>query len=282
MKDITLKDQENNLKLVSKLHSTHRSTFDINGTQVGKDLLTIAGPCRVESRDQVFKIASYLKSLGVNFFRAGAFKPCTFPNANTGLGKEGLNILQEVKEELGVAVVTEAMSIDQVSDVAEVADIIQVGARNMQNYNLLQKIAESGVPVLLKRHPGASLRDFLGAAEWVMANGSHKVILCERGVNSFATHDVNSRWLTDLTIVPAVRKYSHLPVVIDPSHACGIREFVPSISKASIASGADGTIIEVHYDPDNSASDPLQAVDFETFTKLYKDMNKIREVLTDD
>ena len=219
-------------------------------------MLTIAGPCRVESRDQVFKIASHLKSLGVNFFRAGAFKPCTFPNANTGLGNEGLDILQEVKEGLKISIVTEAMSIDQVPDVAAVADIIQVGARNMQNYNLLEKIASFGLPVLLKRHPGASLRDFLGAAEWVMANGSEKVILCERGVNSFATHDVNSRWLTDLTVVPAVRKYSHLPIIIDPSHACGVREFVPSISKASIASGADGTIIEVHYDPDNSVSDP--------------------------
>ncbi len=280
MKDITLKDQENNLKLVSKLHETHRSIFEINGTQVGKDLLTIAGPCRVESRDQVFKIASYLKSLGVNFFRAGAFKPCTFPNANTGLGKEGLDILQEVREELNVSIVTEAMSIDQVPDVARVADIIQVGARNMQNYNLLEKIAESGVPVLLKRHPGASLRDFLGAAEWVMANGSHKVILCERGVNSFATHDANSRWVTDITVVPAVRKYSHLPIIIDPSHACGIREFVPSISKASIAAGADGTIIEVHYDPDSSVSDPLQAIDFNTFDLLHEKMHQIRKAIT--
>tara|TARA_R100001591_G_scaffold114188_1_gene128264 strand:- start:412 stop:1254 length:843 start_codon:yes stop_codon:yes gene_type:complete len=280
MKDLSLQDRVYNLQLVSKKTENHRSVFDINKVTVGESLLTIAGPCRVENIEQAHKIASHLSSKGVKFFRAGAFKPCTFPNADTGLGKQGLDILKEIKENYGMGIVTEAMSMDQVSPVAEVADIIQVGARNMQNYNLLQTIAQTGKPVLLKRHPGATLRDFLGAAEWVMANGSNKVILCDRGINSFATHDVNSRWLADITMIPAVRKYSHLPIIIDPSHACGIREFVPSIAKASVAAGADGTIIEVHYDPDKSVSDPLQAIDFKTFDLLNEDMHQIRAAIT--
>ena len=279
MKDISLKDQEKNLKLVSKKHPEHKSTFKIRDVEVGKDLLTIAGPCRVESYEQSYKIASYLKSLGINFFRAGAFKPCTFPHANTGLKDEGLEILSRIKKELDICIVTEAMDIRDLPKVAEVADIFQMGARNMQNYNLLAEVAKLGLPVLLKRHPGATLRDFLGAAEWLLANGTDKVVLCERGINTFATHDVNSRWLADLTIVPAVRKYSHLPIIIDPSHACGIREYVPSIAKASIAAGADGTIIEVHYDPPNSVSDPLQALGFNTFEELYYNMVNIKNVL---
>jgi 3-deoxy-7-phosphoheptulonate synthase len=171
------------------------------------------------------------------------------------------------------------MDIRDIKKIEPATDIFQIGARNMQNYNLLAEVAQLGMPVMLKRHPGATLRDFLGASEWLLANGTEKVILCERGVNAFATHDENARWLTDLTIIPAVRKYSHLPIIIDPSHACGISDYVPSIAQAAVAAGADGTIVEVHYDPPNSVSDPLQALDYDTYTKLYTNMVKIRNTI---
>jgi len=280
MKDVSENDIKHNLKFVAKKRDDHRSKIKIGKDIVGGETPVIfAGPCRVESLEQMRIIAKTMRKNNLQLTRFGVYKPCTFPYADTGMGLEGLKIIKKIKEEFDVLSVTEIMSINQINEAIDYVDVIQVGARNMQNYNLLAEFGKTKKPILLKRHPGTSLRDFLGSAEWIMAHGNEKVILCERGVTIPYTHDVNARWALDITIVPAIRKYTHLPIVIDPSHSAGIREFVPSLSRASIAAGADGLAVEFHPEPDKSHSDPLQAINLKTFDKLVQDTYKISEVL---
>jgi len=252
---ITDQDLKENLKLVTTIEEPYYLPP------------IIAGPCRVETFNQMWSIACQLRQLDIKYMRAGVYKPCTFPYASPGLGKEGLKIIEQIKDGFDLKIVTEIMHSSQLSDI-DLIDVIQVGARNMQNYNLLVDIAQTQKPILLKRHPGASLRDFLGSAEWIMAQGNKKVILCERGVCMPYTHHPLSRWALDISIIPAVKKYTKLPIFIDPSHSAGVRDFVPSLSKASIAAGADGLIIEVHPDPDKSQSDSAQTIDFETLKEI--------------
>jgi 3-deoxy-7-phosphoheptulonate synthase len=254
---ISDQDIKDNLKLVTNIK---------NPIKIPKPLI-IGGPCRVESIEQMTSVARMLVKNGIEYMKAGIYKPCTFPYANQGLGYEGLKILEQIKAEFNLKFVTEIMHSYQLIDIG-VIDIIQVGARNMQNYNLLVDIARANKPVLLKRHPGSSLRDFLGAAEWIMAQGNDQVILCERGVCMPYTHSPKARWALDISIIPAVKQYTRLPIIIDPSHAAGVREFVPALSKAAIAAGADGLIIETHPEPEKSLSDAVQTIDFKTFEEI--------------
>ena len=280
MKDVSESDIKNNLKLVSKRKGKDKTIIKIKGFEIGGNKITVmAGPCRVENEKQIMEIAKFVKERGCSILRGGAYKPCTFPYASTGMGEKGLELLKKAGDKYGLIVVSEVMDIRLVNKVAEHVDILQIGARNMQNYNLLEEVGKTKKPVLLKRHPGASLRDFLGAAEWLMYSGSEKVILCERGVAVPYTHDKDARWAVDLTIIPAIKKYTHLPIVIDPSHGGGTRDFVPALSRASIAAGADGLIIEIHPNPDKSESDPLQTIDFNTFSRLMGELRKIAKAI---
>jgi len=263
MKDVSQQDLEVNLEYVR----TTRPAVDVP--------LVIAGPCRVESLGQIESIAGFLAERGVKWLRAGAYKPCTFPSAPPGLAEEGVLMIEEACRASGMKSVSEVMAISQIEFMERHIDVLQVGARNMQNYDLLRELGKTAKPVLLKRHPGASLRDFLGAAEWVMSSGNEKVILCERGVSAPHTHDPNSRWLLDLTIVPALRRCTNLPVVVDPSHACGLAEWVPPLAKAALAVGADGVMVEVHPTPEKSVSDPLQTLDFEQFAALHDELRHL-------
>ncbi len=278
MKDISQDDLKNKLKLVAKKSKNHKSRIVIGDKVIGGEKPTIiAGPCRVESMEQMTKIAESLKKNNIDFLRAGVYKPCTFPYANAGMGLEGLKILQKIKKKYDLNTVTEIMNSSQIKEAVDYIDIIQIGARNMQNYDFLVDIAETGKPILLKRHPGASLREFLGAAEWLMAHGNEKVILCERGVAVPYTHDPNARWALDITVVPAVKRYTHLPIILDPSHSAGVRDYVPSLSRAAIAAGADGLLIEIHPEPDKAHSDSLQHIDLRTFEELVADLNAIHK-----
>jgi len=229
----------------------------------------IAGPCRVESEDQIDDIASFLSSRGVKFLRAGAFKPMTFPTGTAPLGLDGLKILQAIGQKYGLKIVSEIMDPRHVEECAPYLDVIQIGARNMQNYDLLAEAGSSQVPILLKRHPGASLRDWLGAGEWICSRNNDMLMLCERGVSTPHTHEPNARWLLDITSPLAVSEiFPNIPVIMDPSHACGVRRRVKNLTLASKAVGAAGAIVEVHYDPDSSLSDPLQAINYATFDEL--------------
>ncbi len=279
MKDISVQDLADNLAFTCG-QEDKKPLMHVCGHEVGGDRpLLIAGPCRVESYDQLEQVAHVLVSSEIKFLRAGVFKPATFPYAPEGKGLAGLEILETIRKEFDLKIVSEIMSISQIDDAVGNIDVIQVGARNMQNFDLLVALAQTGKPILLKRHPGASLRDWLGAAEWIMARGNSQVLLCERGVNMPHTHGSNVRWGLDITSTPAIRNYSHLPVIVDPSHSGGIRQYVPSLSRAAIASGADGLIIEIHPEPDASVSDPDQALELLQFKKLVPSLKKIYNIV---
>jgi 3-deoxy-7-phosphoheptulonate synthase len=235
-------------------------------------LTLIAGPCSVESRDQIFKIAEELSKLGVKFLRGGAYKPRSSPYAFRGLKEEGLKLLSQVKEEFGVGIVTEVLSPETIPLVEEVADIIQIGARNMQNFTLLDEIGKSKLPILLKRGLSATVEELLLSAEYILAQGNFNVILCERGIRTFETSTRNT---LDLNSVPVIKKESHLPIIVDPSHGVGYRDKVPPMALAGIAAGADGLIIEVHHDPDNALSDGTQTI---TPDQLKNIINKIEAI----
>jgi len=278
MKDISQKDIENNLKLV--VSSDGEFKVENKNFSLGKDgFIVISGPCRVESAEQVETIAKTIKDNNLRFLRAGAFKGATFPGAHPGLGEEGLKILKEITDKYGLINVSEVMEISQIELAARYIDIFQIGARNMQNYDLLREIGKSQKPVLLKRHHGASLRDFLGAAEWLFHYGCRDLILCERGVVAPHTHDPNARWLLDIQIVPAIKRFCQVPIVLDVSHSCGVREFVPSLTTAAAGSGADGVMIEIHPFPDQSKSDKEQTIDLEEFSRLIDKVKKIANIL---
>lgn len=223
----------------------------------GKKLTVIAGPCSVESRDQIFKVAESIKKLGINFIRGGAYKPRSSPYAFRGLKEEGLKLLADVKKEFELGVVTEVLSPDTISQVNEVADIIQIGARNMQNFTLLDEVGKLNTPILLKRGMSATVEELLLSAEYILAQGNFNVILCERGIRTFETATRNT---LDLNAIPVIKKHSHLPIIVDPSHGIGIRDKIAPMAYAGIAAGADGTIIEVHNDPDNALSDGAQTI----------------------
>jgi 3-deoxy-7-phosphoheptulonate synthase len=242
----------------------------------GHNLAIVAGPCSIESRDQAFAIAGQVAAAGAQFFRGGAFKPRTSPYAFQGLGLEALRILAEIRDRFGLRIVTEALDNESLDLVAEWADVVQIGARNMQNFSLLKRAGRLRKPVLLKRGLSATLEEFLMAAEYVMSEGNYEVILCERGVRTFTDHTRNT---LDLSIIPAVRRLSHLPILVDPSHATGKRDSVLPMARAAVASGADGLLVEVHHQPDKALSDGPQSIYPAQFATMMDEIERIAPVV---
>jgi 3-deoxy-7-phosphoheptulonate synthase len=242
----------------------------------GRDLAIIAGPCGIETREQAFATAERVARAGAQFFRGGAYKPRTSPYSFQGLGEEGLKIMAEIREQFGLLIVTEAVDYESLDLVDQYADVIQIGARNMQNFSLLKRAGRAHKPVLLKRGISATLEEFLMAAEYIMSEGNYNVVLCERGVRTFADHTRNT---LDLSIVPAVQRLSHLPIVVDPSHGTGKRNKVTPLSRAAVAVGADGLIVEVHHDPDRALSDGMQSLYPDQFDALMQQVTQIAAVL---
>jgi 3-deoxy-7-phosphoheptulonate synthase len=243
----------------------------------GPSVAVVAGPCAVESREQVFAVAERTKAAGARLFRGGAYKPRTSPYSFQGLGEPGLKILAEVRDRLGLGIVTEAIDNESLDLVEKYADVIQIGARNMQNFSLLKRAGRSRKPVLLKRGMSATLDEFLMAAEYIMSEGNYNVILCERGVRTFSDHTRNT---LDLSMIPAVQRLSHLPIVVDPSHGTGRRNKVLPLSRAAVAVGADGLLVEVHNDPDRALSDGMQSIVPDEFDVLLREVRQIAGVLS--
>jgi 3-deoxy-7-phosphoheptulonate synthase len=253
-----------------------RSVIEVDGRKLGGDhFALIAGPCTVEGREQTLEIARCVADSGAAMLRGGAYKPRTSPYSFQGLGVEGLRFLQEAKEETGLPIVTEVMDARDIADVAEVADVIQIGARNMQNYPLLSEVGRSGIPTLLKRGLAATLDELLMAAEYILKEGNPDVMLCERGIRTFETA---YRFTLDLLAVPALKELTHLPIVIDPSHAAGRRDWVAPMSLAAAAAGADGIIVEVHNEPDEAICDGPQAIATERFAEYAEQLQHVAEI----
>lgn len=265
-------------KLTSLEARPERTIVSVDGASIGGGRLAlIAGPCSIEDRAQAFAVAEAVKQSGAQFFRGGAFKPRSSPYSFSGLGEEGLKILAEVREKFALNIVTEALDEESVSLVERYADMIQVGSRNMQNFSLLRRVGRSRLPVLLKRGMAATLEEWLLAAEYIMAEGNANVVLCERGVRTFAQHSRNT---LDLAAVPAVRRISHLPVIVDASHGTGRNYMVAPLARAGVAAGADGLMIEVHCNPQEALSDGAQALTLEEFDKMAREVRAIHEVIT--
>ncbi len=239
----------------------------------------VAGPCAVETEEQCLAIAACVKKNGVRLFRGGAYKPRTSPYSFQGLGEAGLKILSKVRAEYGFGIITEAIDNESLDLVEEYADVIQIGARNMQNFSLLKRAGRAKKPILLKRGMSATLDEFLMAAEYILSEGNYNVMLCERGVRTFADHSRNT---LDLTIVPAVKKRSHWPILVDPSHGTGRRHKVLPLSRAAVAVGADGLLVEVHHEPDKALSDGMQSILPEEFATLADEVRLIAAVLHRD
>ena len=264
-------------KLVSRVFKPEDTIIDVKGVKFGGgNVAIIAGPCSVESYEQVEATAKKLKEYGVNVLRGGAFKPRTSPYAFQGLGEEGLKILREVADKYDMLVTSEVMEISQIPLFIKYVDILQVGARNMQNFNLLKHLGEIDKPVLLKRGLSATIEELLMSAEYIMSGGNRQVILCERGIRTFEPMTRNT---LDLSAIPVVQKISHLPIVVDPSHATGLRDKVAPMSKAAIAAGADGLIIEVHHSPETALCDGAQSLYPEQFNELYQEIKGLAGVL---
>ncbi len=264
-------------KLASNNSEQKKSVIKIGAAEIGgKDLIIIGGVCAVESREQVFTVAEAVAKSGAKLFRGGAFKPRTSPYGFQGLGEEGLQILAETRAHFGLQIVTEAMDNEQVDLVEKYADMIQIGTRNMQNFSLLKRVGKSKLPVLLKRGMSATLDEFLLAAEYIISEGNKNVVLCERGIRTFANHARNT---LDLSIVPAIQRVSHLPIIVDPSHGTGKNYMVAALASASVAVGADGLLIEIHPSPETALSDGAQAILPEQYLELVKQVNAIHEVL---
>jgi len=268
-------------KLVSREVKPEDTVVAVGDRRIGgAEPAVIAGPCAVESLEQCLRIAHAVKAAGAHFFRAGAYKPRTSPYSFQGLGPRGLDILVRVREETGLAVVTEAIDHEVLPAVEAVADIIQIGARNMQNFSLLRRAGECAKPVLLKRGMAATIEEFLMAAEYIAAAGNHRIILCERGVRTFADHSRNT---LDISAVPAVKALSHLPIIVDPSHAAGKREQVIPLARAAVAVGADGIMVEVHHDPKHALSDGPQSLfpaQFDELMRQIRELSRIRPAAT--
>jgi hypothetical protein len=282
-KDITIEDLKTKFPLAAKKNRNHKSKFKIAGIEFGGNSVPIfAGPNMVESKELIFDIAKNIKSIGAHFLRGGAFKPLTFPYRNKKYNEtreKGIEWLALAKEKFNIPVITEVMEEKFIPLIAETSDILQIGSRNMQNFPLLTACAKTKKPIMLKRHYGASLRDWLGAAEYLLIEGNEKIILCERGVSVPHTHRSTSRFLLDLQVIPAAQEITHLPIVTDPSHATFWRKWVKPMALASVAAGADGVMLEVHPDPDNSAVDPLQPINYKDFKDLINSMDKIASIL---
>jgi 3-deoxy-7-phosphoheptulonate synthase len=242
----------------------------------GSGLAIVAGPCAIESREQAFAVAERVHRAGAQFFRGGAYKPRTSPYSFQGLGEEGLRIMAEIREQYGMKIITEAIDNESLDLVEEYADMIQIGARNMQNFSLLKRAGRAKKPVLLKRGMSATLEEFLMAAEYIMSEGNYDVALCERGVRTFADHTRNT---LDLSIVPAVQRLSHLPIFVDPSHGTGKRNKVTPLSRAAVAVGADGLMVEVHNQPDQAMSDGPQSLFPDQFDELMLQVRQIAGVV---
>ena len=281
-KDISNEDIKTKFPLVSKKDPSHKSQFNIGGVNFGGNTIPIfAGPNMVESEKLILETAKNIKKIGAHFLRGGAFKPLTFPYRSekyTETREKGIEWLMLAKKKYNIPIITEIMEEKYLDLVSSVADILQIGSRNMQNYPLITACAKTGKPIMLKRHYGASLRDWLGAAEYILYEGNEKVILCERGVSVAHTHRATSRFLLDLQVVPAAQEITHLPIAVDPSHATFWRAWVEPMALASVAAGADAIMLEVHPDPENSAVDPLQPISFDHFSKLINKMNKIANI----
>ena len=266
-------------KLVSRDVKEENTVISFSGTNAtfgGPGLAIIAGPCAIESREQAFAVAERVSRAGAQFFRGGAYKPRTSPYSFQGLGEEALRIMAEVREKYGLKIVTEAIDNESLDLVEEYADVIQIGARNMQNFSLLKRAGRSKKPVMVKRGMSATLEEFLMAAEYVLSEGNYNVILCERGVRTFADHTRNT---LDLSIVPAVQRLSHLPIIVDPSHGTGKRNKVTPLSRAAVAVGADGLMVEVHHEPDKALSDGIQSLYPEQFEELMVQVRQIAPVV---
>jgi 3-deoxy-7-phosphoheptulonate synthase len=266
-------------KLASRDVKEEDTIIQFPGTDAtigGRDLAIVAGPCSIESREQAFEIAELVSAAGAQFFRGGAYKPRTSPYAFQGLGIEALRIMAEIRERYGLRIITEAIDNETLDLVAEWADVIQIGARNMQNYSLLKKAGRQRKPVLLKRGLSATLEEFLMSAEYIMSEGNYQVILCERGVRTFADHTRNT---LDLSIVPAVQRLSHLPILVDPSHGTGKRDSVLPMARAAVATGCDGILVEVHNHPEKALSDGPQSIYPDQFSRMMDEIEQIAPVV---
>ncbi len=260
----------------SQFRQGERTVIDIDGRKVGgTHFATIAGPCTVESRDVMLDAAHAVKDAGAQLLRGGAYKPRTSPYSFQGLGGDGLRLLAEAKEQTGMPIVTEVMDVRDLDAVLEVADVIQLGARNMQNYPLLAELGRAGRPVLIKRGLSATLEELLMAAEYVLKEGNTDVMLCERGIRTFETA---YRFTLDLTAIPVLKELTHLPVLVDPSHAAGRRDLVPSLALAAAAAGADGIVVEVHPDPDGAICDGPQQLHSDDFANLLRQVERVAEI----
>jgi 3-deoxy-7-phosphoheptulonate synthase len=264
-------------KLITLDLRPERTVVDVGGAKIGNgSLAIIAGPCAVESRDQAFAVAKAVQESGAQFFRGGAFKPRTSPYSFAGLGEEALKILVEIREKFGLKIVSEALDDTTIDLIERYADMIQIGARNMQNFTLLKRAGRSKLPVLLKRGMAATLEEWLLAAEYIMAEGNYQIVLCERGVRTFAQHTRNT---LDLAAVPAVRRISHLPVIVDAAHGTGRSYMVTPLARAGVAVGADGIMVEVHARPDEALSDGAQALTLQEFEQMAGELKAIHEVI---
>lgn len=262
-------------QLVSREWKSTDTTFTVNGVEIGKELMLIAGPCAVENEEQIFTISEFLAKQNIKFMRGGAYKPRTSPYSFQGLKTEGLVMMRNAANAHGLAVVSEIMSIDRVSEFNEYVDIFQVGTRNMQNYALLRALSKTNKPVLLKRGMSSTIEEWLLAAEYIVSGGNEKVILCERGIRTFETATRNT---LDLSAIPLVKQWSHLPIIVDPSQGTGVRELVPPMSAAAIAAGADGLIIEVHNQPNEALSDGDQSLYLDQLEPLIQRLTKIAAI----
>ena len=249
----------------------------VNGIEIGgHEVIIIAGPCAVESMEQLAETAASVRKSGAKILRGGAFKPRSSPYSFQGLGEDGLKMLRDVSLETGLPVVTEVLDTRQIETVCRYADMLQVGSRNMQNYPLLKEVGIARKPVLLKRGMMATVEEFLLAAEYILSQGNEQVVLCERGIRTFENSTRNT---LDLSAVPMLKKLSHLPVIVDPSHGTGLRWMVPTMAKAAVAAGADGIIVEVHYRPDEALCDGHQSIDLIEFRQMMKDLSRIAEAV---
>jgi 3-deoxy-7-phosphoheptulonate synthase len=264
-------------KLASREMHEADTSIQLPQTCIGPGTFTlIAGPCSVENEDMILRTAEFLQSHGIRLLRAGAYKPRTSPYAFQGMGREGVEILARARQRTGIGIVTELMDTENADAVEEIADIIQIGTRNMQNFSLLRRVSRARKPVLLKRGMAATLEEWLMAAEYILAGGNYQVVLCERGVRTFSDHSRNT---LDLSVIPPIKKLSHLPILVDPSHGTGKREYVPPMALAALAAGADGLLIEVHPNPDQAWSDGVQSLDFAAFEALMTSLKRLAKPL---
>ncbi len=258
---------------VSRKENQKTTIVNVNGVEIGgSEIIIVGGPCAIESMEQLYETAWSVKASGAKILRGGAFKPRSSPYSFQGLGEEGLKLLRQIRRKTDLAVVTEVMDTRQIELVAEHADMLQVGSRNMQNYPLLKEVGLSGKPVLLKRGMMSTIEEFLHSAEYILNEGNDQVVLCERGIRTFETSTRNT---LDLSAIPMLKRLSHLPVIVDPSHGTGLRWMVPVMAKAAVAAGADGLIIEVHYKPETALCDGAQSLDPGEFAILMNDIRKV-------